>query len=393
MPSANSMTYAQLFQESLDEVMIQDITTGFMEAQASQVQYSGGNTVRIPKISMTGLGTYNRATGFPTSGAVTTEWETKTFTMDRGQQFQIDENDVDETKFVATAANVLRQFQRTKVGPEVDAYRFKTIFELANTALKTGNYIPVAATVFQQLKNDIAAVQDVVGESEQLVVCISMPTANILDQSDKLTHELSEMEFAVGNVSTKVKSIDGIPLIKIPSARFKSDYTFSATDGFSAAATAMNLNWVIMARRSVIAVVKTDGVRVFDPASNQNARAWLIDLRKYHDLWIPDNKMDGVYVSYYSTVAPALSATIAQGSASGTTKATITADSGNTLGYTLTATADPGYYNTIPTVTAYTSGADIAATAGQYLNLFELNAAGRIVKFVSHLLVSGDIAT
>jgi hypothetical protein len=245
--------------------------------------------------------------------------------------------------------------------------------------------------VYQQLKNDIAAIQDVIGESEPLVICMSVPASNVLDQADKISRELSETEMKIGEVSTRVKSIDGIPIIKVSSARFKSGYTFSATDGFAPASDAMALNWVIMAKRAAIAVVKTDGIRIFDPSVNQNARAYMLDLRKYHDIWIADNKLPGVFVSYYSTVAPALTATVAQGAASGNTKFTATAGSGDTLGYTLTATADPGYYNTKPTVTAYTSGADIPATAGQYLNMFELNASGRVVKFATHLLVSGDI--
>ena len=35
-----------------------------------------------------------------------------------------------------------------------------------------------------------------------------------------------------------------------------------------------------------IAVSRTDKVRIFDPETNQSARAWAIDYRKYHDLWI-----------------------------------------------------------------------------------------------------------
>ena len=42
---------------------------------------------------------------------------------------------------------------------------------------------------------------------------------------------------------------------------------------------------------------KTDVTRIFDPMTNQNANAWKIDYRKYHDLWIMDNGMDGVLVS------------------------------------------------------------------------------------------------
>ena len=31
--------------------------------------------------------------------------------------------------------------------------------------------------------------------------------------------------------------------------------------------------------------------------TNQNANAWAMDYRRYHDLWILDNKLDSVFVN------------------------------------------------------------------------------------------------
>lgn len=93
-----------------------------------------------------------------------------------------------------------------------------------------------------------------------------------------------------------------------------------------------------------------------------------------------------------AAAAAALTATVAAGSATGTTKFTATAGAGDTLAYRLTNAALTANANEYPGImTGYTSGADIAATAGQYLNMYELNAYGRIVKFVSELLEAGDI--
>ena len=93
------------------------------------------------------------------------------------------------------------------------------------------------------------------------------------------------------------------------------------------------------------------------------------------------------------SVAGELSITVAGGVLSGTTKATATPDSGNTLAYRLSAT-DIGqlYANQyIDNYIGYTSGADIKATAGQFLIVFELDANKRLVKVNSHELLAGDI--
>lgn len=38
-------------------------------------------------------------------------------------------------------------------------------------------------------------------------------------------------------------------------------------------------------------------MRIFDPLTNQKANAWAMDYRRYHDLWILDNKLDSVFVN------------------------------------------------------------------------------------------------
>ena len=93
------------------------------------------------------------------------------------------------------------------------------------------------------------------------------------------------------------------------------------------------------------------------------------------------------------TSAPALTATIATGSVVGTTKFTATADPmTNTFAYKLTSSARTAnlYAHSVGLI-PYTSGADIPAVAGQYLNMYELDSGGRIAKFATHALVTGDI--
>jgi len=395
--AANSIAYASIFQAALDEQMLQELTSGWMEANASQVRYNGGKTVRVSKMSLIGLGDYNRATGYPTSGAVTLTWETFTFREDRAQKFNLDSQDVDESNFVATAGTVMAEFQRTEVAPEIDAYRYSVIFTYANNAAKTGSYTPLAATIFEELSDDIASIQDIIGEKEQLVVMMRTPVAAILDQADKIEKKLDVVNFANGQVQSKVRGLDGIPILRIPTARFKTAYTLSATDGFAATATAANINWIIAAKRSLIAIVKQDATKVIEPKDNQTIDGWSIFYRKYHDLWIFDNKLAGVFLSYTAIAAPAMTATVAGGSASGTTKFTATVvTTGNTLGYILGAATPGAKFNDLITgftgyVSGYTSAADIAVTAGQVLTMVELDANLRIVLLKEVTLASGDI--
>ena len=287
--------------------MIAAATSGWMENNAGQVIYNGGNTVKVPKVSTDGLGDYDRANGYA-GGAVTFEYETKILTQDRSRSFLLDAMDVDETNFVLTASTVMSEFQRTKVIPEIDAYRYSSIATQLITAGKvTYGYNPDATTIMATLKSQIDAVKDAIGDTE-LVVSISRTVLGLLEQGTRL----EKIRFCCNNnmgsgnasdIETEVSSIDGVPLLPVPSARLKTAYVFNdgattgqTVGGFVAAGNAKDVNWIITPRTAPIAISKQESPKIIDPNTNQDADAWKIAYRKYHDVWILDNKLEACHV-------------------------------------------------------------------------------------------------
>ena len=72
----NTMQYASVFMTELDKQLVEKSTTGWMEDNAAQVQYNGGAEVKIPKMTMSGLGDYDRNSGFA-QGAVAVTYDEK----------------------------------------------------------------------------------------------------------------------------------------------------------------------------------------------------------------------------------------------------------------------------------------------------------------------------
>lgn len=300
----NTLQYSQQFQTVLDAQMLAGATTAFMEANAGQVKYDGGDTVLIPEISMQGLAKYDRDEGF-NQGSVTLKFNPYKMTQDRGRTFQLDSMDVNETNFVATAGTVMGEFQRTQVIPEIDSYRYSKIAALATAANKvTTGFTPTATTILEKLEAEITDIIDVVGENEPLIVVMSTKLRTMLNNSDKFNKFLDVTTFKNGAVDTNVKSFNGVPILTAPSACLKTQYVFNdgktanqQAGGFKADTAAKDINWIIMPQRAPIAVSKTDKVRVFTPDINQKADAWKIDYRKYHDLWIPKNRFAAIRVN------------------------------------------------------------------------------------------------
>ncbi|MCI5579145.1 MAG: hypothetical protein MR364_06555, partial [Oscillospiraceae bacterium] len=237
-------------------------------------------------ITLNGLGTYNRTDGY-TTNPITYTYETRVLTMDRGKRLRIDALDVDETGFGLAAANIAAEFQRVKVIPEIDSYRYST---LSKNAAITKVYAPDKKTVLSTLLGQLGEVREVTGGEGELVIAMSRPVYDMIMLSSEVTHSLDCGNFSQGELEFTVKTINGVSIIPVPSARMKTDYVFDKNDGFSPADSAKQINWIICPRTAPIAISKTDNLKIITPEQNQFADAWDIDYRKYHDIFIPDNK-------------------------------------------------------------------------------------------------------
>jgi hypothetical protein len=294
----NNIDTAKLFQQTLDKVILQDLTSGWMESNSSNIIYNGGNEIKIADIVMTGMGDYDRNNGY-VRGAVTSKFSTHILTQDRGMQFQIDPMDIDEGGFVTQAATIMAEFQRTQVVPEIDSYRYS---KLANISISNGNstdgYTATPSDILYKLNTDIYKILDATGLTEEdLVITMGIPARSILNNSSEISKKIDVGDFKRNEVTTKVHLLNGTPIIGVSSSRMKTKYIMN--DGESAGQeqggvtidpTAKNINWIITTKTAPIGVVKTDVIRIFDPTQNQNANAYQIDFRKFHDLFVTKNK-------------------------------------------------------------------------------------------------------
>ena len=300
----NTLEMAKIFQQSLDKQMGIEATSGWMESNVQNVKYNGGDTVRMPRISTTGMAKYDRDNGF-NQGSVTLTYDDYKLTQDRGRTFQLDSMDVDESNFIASAGTVMGTFQRDQVVPEVDAYRYSKIAALAKGANRTTDgFTPTDTNILAQLDKEITGLQDTIGESEPLHIIMATPIRTVLNNVKNIERHLDVTQFKAGEINTKVKTYNEIPIFSVPSLRMKTAYVFNdgkttgqEAGGFKADTGAKAINWIIISRRAPIAISKTDKVRIFAPDVNQKADAWKLDYRKFHDLWIPTNKLAGVWAN------------------------------------------------------------------------------------------------
>lgn len=237
----NTLATATLFMTQLDKIAVQEATTGWMDANAGQVIYNGGSEVKIPKMSVQGMGDYDREAGYQ-RGSVTLEYETRKMTQDRGRLFQLDPMDINEANFIPTAGAVMGEFQRTQVVPEIDAYRISKLATETLTADKAGmigeSYVPGTASTsaLRKLKEGIKAVRE---NYNGALICQATPDF-IMELELELAGKITAVTFSKGGIQTQVPSVDGVPLVSTPSNRM---YTaIKINNGSNALSTANTAN-------------------------------------------------------------------------------------------------------------------------------------------------------
>ena len=307
--SINTLEAATLFMRQLDKIAVQDAVTGWMDANSGQVIYNGGAEVKIPKMSVQGLGDYDRDTGY-VQGGVTLSYETRKMTQDRGRKFQLDPMYINENNFMSTAAAVMAECQRVHVIPEIDAYRISKIASETITADKAGmieyGYTPGAASTsaLRKLKEGIKAIRNLYNGP---LVCHATPDF-IMELELELAGKITAVTFARGGINTSVPAVDGVPIVSTPSNRMYTAITLydgktssQEAGGYVKGSKAKDINFFICPRTTPIAVTKQDVMRIFDPNINQSLNAWQLDYRRFHDLWVLDNKLYSIFLNIKDT--------------------------------------------------------------------------------------------
>lgn len=279
---ANTIALRKAYSTALDEVYKLASLTAVLDGPNELVKEgANANEILIPKMSMQGLANYNKQTGY-VAGDVTLEYETKKCSYDRGRMFTIDAMNNIESAGVAFG-RLSGEFLRTKVVPELDAYRLAAYAS-----------IPGITTVAANLtdgKAALAALRAAKGKIENaeanVSTCYLFINPTVLGMIEDLDTTASK------------KAIEGFAsVIKVPEGRFysKIDLTASGAGGYAKNSAGKNLNFLIVDKQAVIQYQKHTVPKIIDPEANQDADAWKFAYRTVGIAEHYDNKKDGIYV-------------------------------------------------------------------------------------------------
>lgn len=275
----------------LDEVYKNASKTAILDG-APELASQGANAdeLIIPKIDMDGLGDYDRNSGY-TQGDVTFTNETVKCNFDRGRMFTVDNVDNMDTAGMAFG-RLSGEFIRTKVVPELDAFRFATYAATpgADITAHSGSYADGEA-----VRKAIAAKNDAMTDAE-------VPAeGSVLFINPVLNGMIRDMD------TTKSKELLAkfAAVVEVPQARFytaieqldgKSEG--QKKGGFKKADSGFNLNFLIVEKSAVIQYQKHVAPKTVTPEQNQDADAYKFGYRNVGIADTYENKAAGIAGEY-----------------------------------------------------------------------------------------------
>lgn len=288
---ANSIDYTKDYTDIIDRVYQRAATSSVLNSGRRMVR-AGRNAkeVMVPKISVTGLGDYERNVGYKT-GSITYEYETKTFNYDRGMRLMADVMVVEEAGVLDCFVEAGSELQRSQVAPEADAFTNATIASHEGVTVKEEDLSSAKAVDVLGLLRDATSAMDEAQVSTRSRILFITPTL-------KWTLD----DYAISNTTRSNRVMERFSrIVEVPQVRFYTAIDLLSGDsdqfGYAKAATGKNINFMIVEKSAVIKFDKHVASRVFSPDELEALDSYMMKYRKYGIVELFDNKLAGVHVS------------------------------------------------------------------------------------------------
>lgn len=315
---ANSIgLITKYMQEAIDTVLTQEAKTNVLVNGSKFIDLNFKETgyVKVMSLLMDGLSDYYRVNNglgsasngystYPSNdgykvGDTSAKWELFQLEYDRGRQFRVDNMDNEETAGLVIG-NLLAEFLRTKVVPEVDAVRFSKMAKKCNVAL--GNLVSETINANQIIGRFNSAFEWLfehgVPEEEQ-VIFVSPNVMTLIRNTTELYKRLTQDEYRNSDVTFTIEKYEGRQIIEVPSNRFFTGVV-TTDNGYMPSANSYVINFMIASKKAVVPVVKLEKSKIWTPEQVQDFDGYKVNFRMYHDIIIPKNKVPAIYTSVSS---------------------------------------------------------------------------------------------
>lgn len=285
---ANKITTAGKFIPLLDEVYRTVSLTAKLDGPEELVrQGANANELIIPMIELQGLGDYDRNSGY-VSGDMTLTNETVKCNFDRGRMFTVDNMDDADSAGIAFG-RLAGEFIRTKVAPELDAFRFASYASKEGVTQKEETLSDGAAV--------LAALRVATNAMDEAEVPMEDRHLFITPTLDGMIADLDTTKSR--EILSRFASKTLVPQTRFYTAIDQKDGHTGGQEagGYAKAEGGKELNFMVIHKPALIQFEKHVAPKIVTPDQNQEADAYKYGYRNVGVADVYKNKLAGVYAS------------------------------------------------------------------------------------------------
>lgn len=238
-------------------------------------------------------------------GGVDVSWEIFRLQWVRGKQFRIDYIANEETAGIIIG-NALEEFHRLKVVPEVDAARFS--FLASQTAVSLGNMKSEAISdnaIITEFNNVFEWMFENGVPEEEQVLFVNPAIMTKIRNTTELTKFITQGDYrSEAGLTFNVEKYMGRPIVEVPSDRFFTNVLLTQ-NGYRTQSTSKVINFMCVSTKATVPVRKLEYEKIYGPELSGLAgfHGYIINYLLYHGIFVPRNKLPGIYVSVSTTDA------------------------------------------------------------------------------------------
>lgn len=287
---ANNFTLPKNYTDLLDEVYKQASVTADLIGDQSMVRAGANvNEICYPQMSVTGLGDYDRNTGY-TDGSVNLEWKTVSCNYDRGTRIAIDVMD-DVESFHLALGKAGSELIRTKVAPEADAFTFATLAGASGISkAEAATYTDASAFLAALLEAKNKMDEDEVPEEGRILYATYTLFNGIMALDTTKSREVLN-GFTVKRGVPQSRFYTAIDLLDGKTAGEEAGHYKKATAG-------KDINFMIIHKPAIIKYDKHIANDLIPPNLNAKSDGYILKYRKYGLVDAYQNKVAGIYLSH-----------------------------------------------------------------------------------------------
>jgi len=263
-----------------ERVVLESLTAGRLSNDI-RLDFNGKNSVTIYNVNTVAEVDYQRgelnASRFGALVEVGTGVQTLTLSQDKAFNAAIDRGNYEDSQMVTEAASFVKRQVREVIVKNLDIYNLGvlTAYAIANSQGSIGSTAITNTTAYQTIITQQAALDELLYPQDGRTLWITPTVYNLLKRDPEFVKGCDE---SVKDLKKGILGeIDGLTVVKVPAAYMVAKFEF-----------------MITCKNVAVAVNKFNMIRTLD--NDSNIDGWLVQGRRYFDLFILGQKATGIRI-------------------------------------------------------------------------------------------------